>query len=134
MANDVRLSDACANAAVNAIVDLLNSGKILIYDGTRPATADDAIGTQVLLAQLTFGNPAFGDAVDGVATANTITSDSSANATGTATWFRVTTSTDGKMFDGTVGTTGCDLNLNTTSIVSGAEVSCTSFKVTLPQS
>ncbi len=134
MANDVRLSDACANAAVNAIVDLLNSGKILIYSGTRPTTADDAVSTQTLLAQLTFGNPAFGDAADGVAIANVITADSSADADGTATWFRVTTSTDGKMFDGTVGTSGCDLNLNTTSIVEGAEVSCTSFRVTLPQS
>lgn len=134
MANDVRLSDACANAAVNAIVDLLNSGKILIYDGTRPATADDAVSTQTLLAQLTFGNPAFGDAADGVATANAITADSSANAIGTATWFRVVTSSDGKMFDGTVGTSGCDLNLNTVSIVEGAEVSCSSFTVKLPQS
>lgn len=32
--------------------------------------------------------------------------------------------------DGSVGTSGCDLNLNTTSIVAGATVSCTSFTIT----
>ena len=34
------------------------------------------------------------------------------------------------VMDGSVGTTGCDLNLNTTSIVIGATVSVTSMTIT----
>jgi hypothetical protein len=64
------------------------------------------------------------------ATANTIATDSSAAATGTAAWFRAYKS-DGVtgVLDGSVGTSGSDLNLNTTSIVSGATVAVTSFTV-----
>lgn len=134
MALTPKISNAAANAAANAVVDLLNSGKLQIYDGSQPATADDAITTQVLLAELTLGNPAFGDAVDGVATANAITGDTAANATGTATWFRVLTSADAKMFDGSVGTSGCNLNLNSVAIQAGATVDVTSFTYTQPKS
>lgn len=98
-----KISDAAANAAADAVVDLLNSGKLQIYDGTQPVTADTAIGAQNLLAELTLNATAFGDASAGVATAGAITPDSDANYTGTAAWFRVLTSTDGKTFDGSVG-------------------------------
>jgi len=133
MANNPKISDVAANAAADAVVDLLNTGKLQIYDGAQPATADTAVDAQTLLAELTFGNPAFGNASAGVATANAITADSSANATGTAAWFRVLQSDDTKMFDGSVGTSGCDLNLNSVEIQSGAEVSVSSFTYTQPK-
>lgn len=66
----------------------------------------------------------------GVLTASTITADSSADATGTATFFSLLTSAGVRKADGTVGTTGSDLNLNTTSIVAGAQVSVSSLTVT----
>lgn len=134
MALDPTLSNLAASAAADAVVDLADSGYIRIYDGTKAATADTAIGAQVLLAELRFGATAFGAAANGVATANAITSDSSANATGTATWFRVLKS-DGTtvLWDGTVGTSGADLNLNTTSIVAGAAVSISSMTYTQPK-
>jgi len=133
MALNAKISDAAANAAANAVVDLLNSGKLLIYSGDQPATADTAVTDQVLLAELTLGNPAFGDADGGVATAEAITKDSSANATGTASWVRVLTSGDGKMFDGSVGTAGCNLNLNSVAIQEGAEVNVTGLTYTQPK-
>ena len=110
---------------------LLNSGYIRIYDGTQAATADTAVGAQVLLAELRFGATAFGSGSAGVATANAITADSSANATGTASWFRCLKS-DGTtvIYDGSVGTATADLILNTVSIVSGASVSITSLTIT----
>jgi hypothetical protein len=131
MALNPKRSDEAANAAANAMAALCNTGYLRIYDGTQPATADTAITSQVLLAELTFGATAFGSASAGVCTANAITADSSANATGTASWFRVWKSngTD-EVYDGSVGTTGCDLNLNTVSIVSGASVSVTSLTLT----
>jgi hypothetical protein len=65
-----------------------------------------------------------------VLTHSAITPDSSANATGTATWFRDVDSTGTCVMDGSVGTSGADLNLNSTSITSGVQVSCTSSTIT----
>jgi hypothetical protein len=91
-----------------------------------------------VLATCTFGTTAFAASVATgspgskvvTATANTIGSDSSAAYTGTASWFRCYKS-DGVtgVLDGSVGTSGSDLNLNTTSIISGAVVAVTSFTV-----
>lgn len=128
MALNPKLSNAAANAAADAVCVLANSGSLKIYDGTQPATADTAVSTQVLLATLTFGNPAFGAAVAGVATANAITSDTAADATGTASWFRVLKS-DGTsvLWDGSVGTSGANLNFATVSFVANAQIDVTSF-------
>ena len=130
MANNPQLSDATANAEANAVAALLNSGTLLIYNGSQPANANTAVTSQTLLATLTFGATAFGSAVGGVATANAITPASTAAATGTASWFRCLTSGSAVVFDGTVGTSGCDLNINTTAIQQNAEVACTSFTFT----
>jgi len=132
MALNAKISNAAANAAANAVVDLLNAGKIQIYDGAQPATPDTAVSDQTLLAELTLGNPAFGDAALGVATAEAITGDAAANATGTAAWFRVLTSADAPILDGSVGTSGCNLNLNSVAIQAGAAVSVTAFTYTQP--
>lgn len=131
MALNPKRSNAAVSAAADAVTTLLNSGKLRIYDGTQPATADTAITTQTLLAELTFGSTAFGAASNGVSTANAITADTSADASGTATWFRALKS-DGStpVFDGSVGTSSADLVLNSTSISSGAQVSVTAFTYT----
>lgn len=131
MANNFKRSNAAASKEADQVCGELNSGYLRIYDGTQPTNADTAIGAQVLLAELRFGATAFAAASNGVAAANAITADSSANATGTASWFRALKS-DGTtvIFDGSVGTSGCDLNLNTVSIVSAAEVAVSSFSYT----
>jgi len=110
------LADAGAGAA-----------KLRIYDGSRPATGGAAT---TLLAELTFTDPFAAAAAAGVLTANSITGDASADATGTATWFRVVDSDSAHIMDGDVGTSGSDLNLNTTSIVIGNPVDVTSFVIT----
>lgn len=138
----IKLANNSAKAAADAVVDLIDAGagagKLRIYDGSQPADPDTAVSTQTLLAELTFGDPAFGAAADGnpggVATANSITSDAAANATGTASWFRVVDSDGNAIFDGTVGTSGADLNLATVSIVTNVEVEVTSFTYTQPES
>ena len=134
MANDLRESNAAVNGKADYISDQLDNGYIRIYDGTIPTNADTAIGAQVLLAELRFSATASGAAVAGVVTFSAITADASANATGTASWFRALKS-DGTtvVFDGTVGTASSDIVLNTTSIVSGAEVSISSFTYTQPK-
>jgi hypothetical protein len=106
------------------------SAQLIILSGTRPATGG-AITT--ILAQLTCNATFAPGASGGVLTLNAITQDSSADATGTATWFRIRKS-DGTTFvlDGDVGTSGSDLNLNSTSIVVGGTVSISSFTITAP--
>jgi len=135
MANNVKVAVARRNAMIDNCLGNANSGKLRIYDSTgtgQPATADTAVTTQQLLAELTMNATAFAAASSGSATANAITDDTSADNTGTATWFRLLKS-DGTtpILDGSVGTSGCDLNLSTTSIVTGVDVSVTSFVVSM---
>ena len=132
MANNLKLSNEAVNAEADALSVLLDNGYLRIYDGTQPTNADTAIGAQVLLAELRFNADAAPSASNGVLTFNAITQDSSADATGTASWFRALKS-DGStvIFDGAVGTSGCDLNIATTAIVAGAIVGVTSFVYTV---
>lgn len=125
-------STAARNADLDARLARLNGGKIRIYDGARPASPDVAVGAQVLLAELDFSATAFAAAVGGSATANAIADDSSANASGTASWFRCVDSGGTAELDGSVGTSGADLNLNATTIAIGAVVKITSFVVSHP--
>ena len=132
MATNPKRSNTAASAAADAVSALLTNGYLRVYDGTQPSTADTAITTQVLLAELRFNaSAAFGAAVNGVATANALTSDSSANATGTASWFRALKS-DGTtvVYDGSVGTSAADLVLNSVAIALGAIVAVTAFTYT----
>jgi hypothetical protein len=136
MADTTRVSNASATAEADAFAALLDNGYLRIYDSTggtgQPATVNTAIGSQVLLAELRFANPADAGAANGVITFSAITADSSANATGTATWFRAFSS-DGTsaQWDGSVSTSGATLNLNSVAIQSGAEVSVTSLTFTI---
>lgn len=131
MALNPKLANNAASAAADAVTALLNNGFLRVYDGAQAADADTAIGAQVLLAELRFNATAYAAAVNGVATANAFTSDASANATGTASWFRALKS-DGTtaVFDGTVGTGTHDLVVATTSFVVGAVISCSSLTYT----
>lgn len=121
-------STTLRNARLDAITTAIStSGLLRIYDGTRPASGGTAT---TLLAQLALSATAAPAASGGVLTFNAITQDSSADATGTATWFRITTSGGTFVVDGSVGTSGSDLNLSTTSIVLGQPVSITSATIT----
>ena len=136
MAADPRLTNAAASAAADAVVDRIDTGgagTIKIYTGTIPTDADTAIGAQTLLATLTFSATAFGAAANGVATASAITSDTSADATGTAAWARIASGAGTTQMDVTVGTTGEDINFNTVSFVSGATVAITALTYTQPK-
>lgn len=134
MALNTQMSYAAVNVEADALSNELDSGYLRIYDGTQPANANTAVSTQTLLAELRFNATAAPAASNGVLTFNAITADSSANATGTATWFRALKS-DGTtvIMDGTVGTSGANLNLTSVSITTGTQVSVTSFTHTIPR-
>lgn len=126
-------------AACDFVVDLLDGGAgagyIEIRNGTQPAgPGTSASGT--LLATLPLSATAFGAATDAspsVATAAAITSDSSAAASGTATWFRAYDSNAVAIIDGDVSTvvagTG-DMQLDDTAIVAGGIVTISAWTYT----
>lgn len=121
----VGMATTLRNNRLDQITSFAGASALLrIYDGSRPATGGTAT---TLLAELTC-NATFAPAASGgTLTLNAITQDSSANATGTATWARIVKS-DGTTFvlDCSVGTSATDIILNTVSIVAAAVVSVTS--------
>jgi hypothetical protein len=126
MALNPRLSVASRNLALNAALDPLNGGSLRLYDGAQPTDADTA-HSNTLLVTLPLSATAFAPASSGSKTANTITS-ASAVASATATWYSLIKSdTTTRVADGSVGTSGANLNLNAVAIVSGATVSVTSM-------
>ena len=121
------------DAELDTLTALLDGGFMKIYTGSPPSSPESsAVGT--LLATLEFSSPSFATASGGIASANPITEDTSAAATGTAGWFRCFKS-DGvtAILDGTIGTSGADINLNSTAIQIHTSVSIDSFRITLPQ-
>jgi predicted methyltransferase len=135
MAKATTMSNAAVKAEADALVALLANGYLRIYSGAQPANADEAIVAQVLLAELRFANPAAGQTPDtGIITFDAITSDSDANATGNAAWFRALKS-DGVtgVMDGTVDVAGNSPNLAlaTVAIQQHAVVAVTSFTHTI---
>lgn len=119
------------NLRLDQTWDQANSGTIVIYSGTPPATADAALSGNTALATLTFGAAAFAAASAGSKTANAITQDSDAAATGTATFFRAKTAGGTVIAQGSVGATGSGeaLILPTTTINQHDVVTCSSFVV-----
>lgn len=125
---------ASRDLALNAAFDILNNGKLGIFDSTQPATANTAQAAQVLLAELALGATAFNAASGGSKAAQSITQDSSANASGTATWASLYASartTKGTM-DMSAGVSGSTPNLvlNSAAISALAAVSCSSLTIT----
>lgn len=133
----VRLSASLANDLADAVDTAVNAGAgagtIKIYTGSQPATADTA-ASGTLLATFTLADPAFGPASSGTITLQGVPLTVAAAATGTAGWFRMATSTPTTVLDGSVGTSGNQINLNTTSITLGVNVTITSGTITMPTS
>lgn len=142
---------ASARAGLDSALAQLNvggvAGTISIWSGALPATcetADDGTAAHKL-STLTLSVTSFGNSTDpggtglATATANAITSDTNAAHTGTAGYFRGYCSgsgagsggANGCVIQGTVGTSAADFIINTTSIVSGSTVACSSWVVTL---
>lgn len=126
-----RLATATRNAACDAIVDLLDSGTIQIRTGAQPTNVGDAAqGT--LLGTLTFGATAFGSASTGVATANSITSDTSADNSGTAGHARILTSAPAIHSDADCAQGSGSFNFDNSTIVAGGVIAISSMTVTVP--
>lgn len=133
----IHIKSTVRNSMLSAINTAMNAGAgpgtIEIRSGSQPANADAAdVGT--VLVTFTCADPAFETPASGVMDldANPDLSDSSADATGTATWARCRDSDGNVVFDGSVGTSGTDFIITSTSIVAGQTVTLTVGALTQP--
>lgn len=130
-----RLGTTARNNACNAIVDGIDvgagAGTIKIYTGAQPsAVSDNPSGT--LLGTLTFSDPAFGNSSTGTATASAITSDTSADASGTAQHAAIYDSDNNPLMDMDAAQGSGTLNFDNASIVAGGVIAISAFTVTVP--
>lgn len=117
-----------ATQILNAMDAGTTGAKIRLYNGTRPATGGTVT---TLLAELVCSTVS-GTVTNGVFTLSAITQDSSADATGTATWFRIVDSDNNFVMDGSVTATGGggDITMSSVSIIAGVPVAAVSFVIT----
>jgi len=147
MASETKISNAAAAAMNDALVDSLDAGtqaaEIHVFTGTTNSdAATSPAGT--LLAKLVMTDPAFGAATvasPSVATAASITSDTSAAATGEAGCFWAgAVNTPGTIATGVIqGSAGVsgdtpDLTFDDDMIVTGGTVAITAWTISMPTS
>lgn len=141
MANGFYVTNAVAQSMLTALATAADAGTaavIEIYSGAVPANADATPTSPTTLAVLTCSATiASGYSDTGTAARMTlaaITSDTSADNTGTAAYFRIKTQSGGTVVaQGTVGTSAADLILNTVSITAGSTVAISAFTIDLPE-
>jgi len=150
----LRLSTGLRNMLLGtaSFKDIMQNGVIRIFPGVQPATADDGEGATPLLeitvssGAFTPGTPTSGlnfaaPASGACAKASGEVWSGAATSSGTAGWFRFyandrTTGADAShaRFDGSVSTSGAQLNMSSTAITAGATTTIDSFVVTMPAS
>ena len=147
----VRLSTQLRNnlAGTVGFATSFANGVIEIYTSTQPATADSAV-SGTLLGTVTLASGAFtpGTATNGLtwaastggAVSKSGTWSFNGIAAGTAGWFRLKgnavdaggASTVLPRLDGSIATSGADMNLSNLSITIGAPSTIDSFSFTIP--
>lgn len=133
MSTTISLTTTEQNTILDSLSDRMDSGKLRIYAGTVPADADAALSGNTLLAECTLSATSFNAAASGSMTANTVTGDTSNNASGTATFYRVidNASPEAVVVQGTVGTTGsgASMTLSDVNIVAGGTFDVDSWTI-----
>lgn len=116
------------NNQLDEITALAGASALLkIFSGTRPATGGaETTKLSEQVCNATFAPAATG----GVLTLNAIADDTSADATGTASWFRIESTVPTHVTDGDVAVSGADLNFDSISFVAGGTVAISSFTIT----
>lgn len=127
----MQLSTAVRNARLDAIESTMGTSAILkIRTGAAPANCA-AADSGTVLATLNLPSDWMAAAASGAKAMSGTWQDASADASGTAAHFRIYRS-DGTTCDvqGTVGTSGSDLNVDSVSFTAGQSFTITSFTIT----
>jgi len=141
---------AITTAEGGSFKDAMRDGVMGLYSGGQPADADTAeSGTLLVLITVSSGafvadafdnGLEFGTAASGVIAKNTDVWSGVGLVAGTAGWFRFWdngytkgASTTELRFDGSVGTSGAQLNMSSTTIAVGATTTIDTFTVTLAE-
>ena len=132
MSTIVSVKATTRSAQADLLARNLDGGYVKIYAGTPPADVDTALSGNTLLGTLGINATSAPAASSGTLTFNAITDDTSADATGIATFYR-TYRTDGTTAEtqGSVGTSGTSMVLADTSIITGGTISITSVSLML---
>ena len=143
MALNPKFSTGFRNALLDGtdVTNMFDGGELHIFSGTQPVDADTTEGAGTLLAAVVLpvsGAFAASAASGALAKAGTW-EDTSANAGGTAAWFRlyadetqVGASTTAIRIDGTLGVgASFDLDISSVTIVSADPVVVDNFTITL---
>ena len=127
----IQLSANCRNARLNAIETTGGSAPILsIWDGSIPANCA-AANTGTKLVSMTLPADWMSDASAGSKAKLGTWEDASADASGTAAYFRIHTAAGTEcVMQGTVGVGTGDLRLDSTSITATQDVVITAFTLT----
>lgn len=132
------ITSAAAEAMANALNTTIGTtADLVIYDGTPPTNAGTALGSNNALVTFDLANLAFDSTTGGVMTLDvTPALTEAADASGTATFFRILAGGTTAVLQGSVGISGsgADLIVNTTTITNGVNVTVTSGTVTMPTS
>ncbi len=95
-----------------------------------PATVDDALSGNTMLAEMALSSPFAQAATSGVLAADPI-ADGSGLASGTATFYRIVDAGGVHLIQGTVGQTSGDAIINQTTIVNGGLVRALAMQIAL---
>lgn len=121
-------STAARNAAANAVVDLLDVGSGANGTLVFLTSGDVVVSTLALTAK---GTGAFQDAVNGVATARAIATDSAAVG-GVVAKFQLRDCNGATVISGTVATSGGDITGSEMVVGAGAAVAINALTYTAP--
>ena len=133
----ISLKDTRSTAALDAA--LSGANKLKIYDGTAPDDADGGLGqnaTNNLLVEcaISAASAVANQGSPQEAQATITVTDGTAVATGDASFFHITDSSNNIMLQGSVGVGGSfNLNVSNVTIPSGATFSVSSFVISLPE-
>lgn len=154
----IRLSTELGNRILNAdgMKSILDNGFIAIYTGSQPASADLAATGSLLAVIYSDGITASAGLTFDAPVANLLSKaaaevwSGTTLLTGTAGWFRYyefntdvptsltegakddSVSLDNSRIDGSIGISGADLNISSTTFTAGALQTLSTFNITMP--
>lgn len=135
----MNLAQGAGSVGLAAVTALASNGTLVTYSGTMPANPETALSGNTALVTHTFQATAFGAPTyasgQETAAANFVANSVAPAAGGTASFMRMYQSGGTVVVaDLTVGTTGADVNLASTTITVGVNLNLTGLTISLPVS